>query len=159
MFSRYLTKLMLLLCTVATTLTVSAQINTDRMMIVGRNALYFEDYVLSIQYFNQVVNAKPYMYEPYFYRAVAKLSLEDYIGAEEDCNKSIERNPFVVDCYQIRGLSLIYQGKYDKAIADYYKGLSMDPENKTLRHNLVLCLIVFIVHLDYCPEYVIGAFY
>lgn len=141
MFSRYLTKLMLLLCTVATTLTVSAQINTDRMMIVGRNALYFEDYVLSIQYFNQVVNAKPYMYEPYFYRAVAKLSLEDYIGAEEDCNKSIERNPFVVDCYQIRGLSLIYQGKYDKAIADYYKGLSMDPENKTLRHNLVLCLM------------------
>ena len=29
-----------------------AQINTDRVMAIGRNALYFEDYVLSIQYFN-----------------------------------------------------------------------------------------------------------
>ena len=34
-----------------------AQINTDRVMAIGRNALYFEDYVLSIQYFNQVINA------------------------------------------------------------------------------------------------------
>ncbi len=45
-----------------------AQINTDRVMAIGRNALYFEDYVLSIQYFNQVINAKPYLSDPYFYR-------------------------------------------------------------------------------------------
>ena len=131
----------MLLCLIASACSVSAQINTDRMMVVGRNALYFEDYVLSIQYFNQIATAKPYMYEPYFYRAIAKLSLEDYVGAEQDCNRSIERNPFVVDSYQIRGLSLIYQGKYNQAIKDYYKGLSMDPENKTLRHNLILCLL------------------
>ncbi len=36
---------------------VCAQINTDRVMTIARNALYFEDYVLSIQYFNQVINA------------------------------------------------------------------------------------------------------
>ena len=41
---------------------VCAQINTDRVMTIARNALYFEDYVLSIQYFNQVINAKPYLY-------------------------------------------------------------------------------------------------
>ena len=41
-----------------------AQINTERVMTIARNALYFEDYVLSIQYFNQVINAKPYLYEP-----------------------------------------------------------------------------------------------
>lgn len=45
-----------------------AQINTERVMTIARNALYFEDYVLSIQYFNQVINAKPYLYEPYFFR-------------------------------------------------------------------------------------------
>ena len=55
---------------------VCAQINTDRVMTIARNALYFEDYVLSIQYFNQVINAKPYLYEPYFFRALAKLNLE-----------------------------------------------------------------------------------
>lgn len=54
-------------------------------MNIGRNALYFEDYILSMQYFNQVIKVKPYMAEPYFYRGVAKLSLDDFKGAEEDC--------------------------------------------------------------------------
>ena len=47
-----------------------AQWNTERLLAIGRNALYFEDYVLSIQYFNQVIRIKPYMAEPYMYRAV-----------------------------------------------------------------------------------------
>ena len=119
---------------------VKAQINTDRMMSVGRTALYFEDYVLSIQYFNQVITAKPYLYEPYFYRAVAKLSLEDYRGAEQDCNNAISRNPFVVNAYQVRGLARVYQERYEDAIKDFMAGLRLDPENSSLRHNLILCL-------------------
>ena len=119
---------------------VRAQINTDRMMSVGRTALYFDDYVLSIQYFNQVINAKPYLYEPYFYRAIAKLSLEDYRGAEQDCSSSISRNPFVVNSYQVRGLALVYQNRFEEAIADFRRGLKLDPENRSLRHNLILCL-------------------
>ena len=82
--------------------TLKAQINTDQVMNIGRNALYFEDYILSIQYFNQVIKAKPYLADPYFYRAIAKLELEDYIGAEEDCSLAIERNPFIIDAYQVR---------------------------------------------------------
>ena len=120
---------------------VKAQINTDRMMSVGRTALYFDDYVLSIQYFNQVINAKPYLYEPYFYRAVAKLSLEDYRGAEQDCNSSISRNPFVVNSYQVRGLARVYQERYEDAIEDFRTGLKLDPGNNSLRHNLILCLL------------------
>lgn len=110
------------------------------MMSVGRTALYFEDYVLSIQYFNQVINAKPYLAEPYFYRAVAKLSLEDYRGAEQDCSYAIERNPFVVNSYQVRGLARVYQGRYTDAIGDFRKGLSLEPDNTSMRHNLILCL-------------------
>ena len=45
-----------------------AQFNTDRLITIGRSALYYEDYVLSMQYFNQAINAKPYLYEPWFYR-------------------------------------------------------------------------------------------
>ena len=71
-------------------------------MTIARNALYFEDYVLSIQYFNQVINAKPYLYEPYFFRGLAKINLDDFQGAEADCNAAIQRNPFVVGAYQIR---------------------------------------------------------
>ena len=77
-----------------------AQINTERVMTIARNALYFEDYVLSIQYFNQVINAKPYLYEPYFFRGLAKINLDDFQGAEADCNAAIQRNPFVVGAYQ-----------------------------------------------------------
>lgn len=61
-----------------------AQLNADGVITIGRNALYYEDYALSIQYFNQVIQAKPYLYEPYYYRAVAKYYLGDYTGAASD---------------------------------------------------------------------------
>ena len=62
----------------------SAQFNTDRLVMIGRSALYYEDYVLSIQYFNQAISAKPYLYEPWFLRGVAKYYLDDFAGAEHD---------------------------------------------------------------------------
>lgn len=120
-------------------LRLSAQINTDHMMLVGRNALYFKDYVLSIQYFNQIINAKPYRYDAYFYRGLAKFYLDDFVGAERDCSEAIERNPFVVDCYQVRGMTRMRLGEFDDAIADYRKALSFDPESEGLWHNLALC--------------------
>src|SRR5574344_611320 len=118
-----------------------AQINTERVMAIGRNALYFEDYVLSIQYFNQVINAKPYLYEPYFFRSLAKLNLEDYQGAESDCNEAMHRNPFVVGIYQIRGLARIKQNNFDGAIEDYKQALTYAPESLPLWNNLVLCYL------------------
>ena len=120
-------------------LSVLAQINAERVMTIGKNALYFEDYVLSIQYFNQVINAKPYLAEPYFYRGLAKLNLDDFRGAEADCSEAIERNPFVVNAYQVRGISRIQQKNYKDAIDDYLKALKLDPENTSLWHNLALC--------------------
>lgn len=108
----------------------SAQINTKRMMDIGRNAIYFEDYVLSIQYFNRVIGAKPYLADPYFYRAVAKISLEDYVGAEQDCGLALERNPFVVDAYRCRGAARTCLGKYEEALSDFNKGLELEPYNK-----------------------------
>ena len=98
-------------------------------MTIGKNALYFEDYVLSIQYFNQVINAKPYLADPYFYRGLAKMNLDDYPGAERDCSEALERNPFVVNAYQVRGISRIRQKNYKGAIEDYQRALKLDPEN------------------------------
>lgn len=107
-----------------------AQLNTDRIMNIGRNALYFEDYILAIQYFNQVIKVKPYMAEPYFFRAVAKLRLEDYKGAEADCDISIDYNPFIIDAYRVRGAARQSRGDYKGAIEDYNKGLEYMPEDK-----------------------------
>ena len=119
-------------------LNTSAQINTDQVMRIGRNALYFEDYMLSIQYFNQVIQAKPYLAQPYFYRAIAKLSLEDYIGAEEDASIAIEHNPFITDAYEVRGVARQNLGRYKDAISDYEKALSMLPENRGIMFNKAL---------------------
>ena len=108
-----------------------AQLNTDRITAIGRNALYFEDYVLSIQYFNQVIRLKPYLAEPYFYRAIAKIQLEDYQGALHDCNAAIERNPFSPGCYYARGYIYRQLEQWDKAETDYTEALHFSPENRT----------------------------
>ena len=108
-----------------------AQLNTDRITAIGRNALFFEDYVLSIQYFNQVIHLKPYLAEPYFYRGIAKIQLEDYLGALSDCNAAIERNPFSPGCYYARGYVYRELGQWDKAEKDYSEALQFSPENRT----------------------------
>lgn len=108
-----------------------AQLNTDRITAIGRNALYFEDYVLSIQYFNQVIKLKPYLAEPYLFRAIAKIQLEDYQGALRDCNEAIERNPFQPGAYYTRGFVYRQLRENDKAEADFNQALLFAPENKT----------------------------
>lgn len=128
-------KIILFLLCLAFSPLVSAQINTDRVLAIGRNALYFEDYVLSIQYFNQVIKAKPWIAEPYFYRAVAKINLDDYKGAEEDCTLCLERNPFLVQAYFARGIARQSQEKYAEAIADYEKGLEFKPDDRQMLVN------------------------
>ncbi len=112
-----------------------AQVNTDRVLIIGRNALYFEDYVLSIQYFNRVINAKPYLAEPYYFRAAAKYSLDDLNGAGEDCTKALDINPFMVNVYNLRGIIKQRQKNYQAALEDFSAGLKVEPENINLLMN------------------------
>jgi len=108
-----------------------AQLNTDRITAIGRNALYFDDYVLSIQYFNQVIKLKPYLSEPYLLRAIAKIQLGDYIGAELDCHAAIERNPFQPGAYYTRGYIYRQTNQLEKAERDFSEALIFAPENKT----------------------------
>jgi len=120
---------------------IRAQINAERMMEVGRNALYFDDYALSIQYFNRVINAKPWLCEPYFYRGLAKFYLEDFLGAETDCSRAIEANPYYQESWPLRALARINLGQYAGAASDYGIALSNTPEDRSLWHNYLLCLI------------------
>lgn len=134
--------LRLILCSLlALPMSLTAQINTDRMMLMGRNALYYEDYVLSIRRFNMVISSKPYLAEPYFFRGLAKFYLEDYIGAENDCSAAIERNPFIPDNYRLRALCRINLKRYDGAVADYNNVLEIEPQDENSLHNLALCYV------------------
>lgn len=118
-----------------------AQYNTDRLVAIGRSALYYEDYVLSMQYFNQAISVKPYLYEPWYYRGVAKYYLDDFAGAENDCSEAIQRNPYVVNLYELRGLARIQQDKFAEAITDYDTALKYNPESRNMWDNRVLCHI------------------
>lgn len=131
--------MVLALAVFCTSMGCFAQINTDQVVTIGRNALYFEDYILAIQYFNQAIKAKPFLAEPYFYRSVAKISLEDYRGAEQDAGMAIERNPFIVDAYQVRGVSRQNMGNFKGAVEDYNEGLKLMPEDKNMLLNRAVC--------------------
>ena len=120
---------------------LKAQINTDRVLLMGRNALYYEDYVLAIQRFNMVISAKPWLGEPYFYRALAKFYLEDFQGAEIDCNNAVERNPYALNHYILRALCRINQSRYALAEEDYKKAIAINPLDHNAWHNIVLCQI------------------
>lgn len=106
-----------------------AQINTQRLIDIGRNAMYFEDYVVAIQYFNQVIKAKPHLTDPYLYRAYAKLSLEDYQGAIADCNQALNINPFLPKVYYCRGYAYRQMGQLEKSTEDLKKSLEFEPNN------------------------------
>lgn len=118
--------------------TADAQINTEQVIRVGRNALYFEDYMLSIQYFNRVIDSKPYLAEPYFLRAIAKYNLEDYAGAEADASRAIEINPFLTDAWEVRGVARQNLGHDAEAIGDYEHALRLLPRNRNLLFNMAM---------------------
>ncbi|KGN90969.1 hypothetical protein HQ45_02345 [Porphyromonas crevioricanis] len=121
--------------------TLLAQIDADRVMRIGRNALYYNDYVVAIGYFNQVIGTRPWLAEPYFYRSIAKLSLEDYSGALGDADSALRQNRFIPGAYLVRGIARQNTQQYEKAEADYRKGLQLAPNNEGLGLNLTNLLL------------------
>lgn len=133
-------KLVVFILLLTSTLHATSQINTEQVMRVGQNAMYFEDYVLSIQYFNQAIRSKPYLAQPYFYRAIAKFNLDDFAGAEEDASKAIEINPFLADAWEVRAVARQNQGKYADAVEDYDEALKALPRNRQIMFNRSMAL-------------------
>ncbi len=84
-----------------------AQYNVDRLITSGEVALHYEDYVLSIQYFNKVLALKPYLWLPWYDRSLATYYLDDYVGSEQDATKAIELNPYIEQLFDLRGITRI----------------------------------------------------
>lgn len=129
----------LFFCLLLTFLPSAAQVDAEKVTILGRNALSVDDNLTAIKYFNQAIEAKPFLPRPWYYRAYAKFTLEDYAGAEEDCNKSIGLNPFIVEVYQLRALCRIHRENYQGAITDYDRTIAELPNDRGARYNRALC--------------------
>lgn len=108
----------------------AAQVNAEQVTAIGRNVLSMEDYVLAIQYFNLAIKAKPYLPDPYFFRALAKINLDDYKGAEEDCSLALDRNKFKTEAYKLRGFARMNLGRDSLAVEDFNAGLEYAPLDK-----------------------------
>ncbi len=100
-------------------------------MAIGEKALSLHNYVLSIQYFNQIIKTKPYLAEPYMHRANAKILLGDIQGADEDCTKSIEINPFLPRAYFLRGYVKYETKAFNEAVKDITKALEFAPNDSS----------------------------
>lgn len=117
----------------------SAQYNVERLITSGRVAVYYEDYVLGIQYFNQALSLKPYLWEPWQLRAIAKFNLDDFQGAETDVTEAINLNPYIVQSYDLRGITRIRQKNFLGAIEDYEKAIRQQPTNQNFWYNKAIC--------------------
>ncbi len=120
---------------------VKAQYRVDRLITAGRSALYYDDFVLSIKYFNLAISAKPYLYEPWYYRSIAKYNLDDFQGAENDATEAIGLNPYINDIYDLRAICKIRQERYDEAVTDYDEAIRLEPRNQNYWYNRALCLM------------------
>ena len=159
-------KLLLWALTLLAPFSAYAQIDMEQVIKIGQNAIYFKDYVLAIQLFNNAVRADSTRAEPYYYRAMAKYQLDDYRGAEEDASKSIDRNPFIYDAYYLRGISRHSLGKDSLAALDYEMVLKNNPDHKGALHNASALYVTrkdtvrakeTIAHLKrYFPDYAMG---
>ena len=121
--------------------TLRAQIDVEQALSIGRNAIYFNDYIVSMGYFNQIIGLRPWMAEPYFYRAVAKINLDDYAGAEADASLALERNPIFPRAYLLRGIARFSQKEYTPAVEDFRRGLELSPRDVGLQYNLSIALL------------------
>ena len=129
----------LLLLSILCPQVLSAQVNTSQTILLGRSALFYDDYTTAIHYFSAAISAKPYLAEAYYYRAYAKFSLDEYESAVDDLDHAINFNPFHIEYYQLRGLNRIHTTDYQGAIEDYTRVLAENPEDQSAHYNRVLC--------------------
>ncbi len=112
-----------------------AQWNINNMLRVGKNAIYFDDYVSAIDNFNNIIRVKPYLSEPYFFRGLAKLNLDDYEGAIQDFSQAIELNPNYFHAYVYRGIAYQNLKRLEEALKDFEEAIAIDPGNAYVYAN------------------------
>lgn len=112
-----------------------AQLNINHFIRVGRTRISIGNYTGAVEYFNIVIEFKPYLAEAYLYRGTAKHSLEDYRGAIADYDKAISIKPFYPQAYTNRGMAYHNLKKYTRAIEDYNRALEYDPDNEGIYNN------------------------
>lgn len=109
-----------------------AQIDINHFLIEGHRDLNKANYTSAINRFNAIIQVKPDMLEPYYFRGFCKFRLDDLQGAAIDFQKVIELNPYFADGYRFRGIIKALQQDYQDAMEDYAHALELDPGNTNI---------------------------
>ncbi len=112
-----------------------SQRNVDLMLFQTQQMLINGEYINAIKSANEIVVVKPYLYEPYFLRGVAKFYLEDYHGAISDLDKAIELKPNSPRSNHYRALTRERISDFDGALSDFKAAMYQDPNNPDIYIN------------------------
>ncbi len=126
---RFLKRALLLVLMLCTSLSLSAQWNVAQLLRQGQSAVFNDDNTAAIEHFNRIISLKPYLPEPYFFRGLAKLNLEDFNGALSDFTLAIDKSPNYLFAYIYRGITYFEMRRFEEALSDYKYAVELDPSN------------------------------
>ncbi len=107
----------------------SAQLNIKNYIEIGKRNLFQGNNEEAIRRFNAVIKVNQELYQPYFFRGVAKFNLGDYVGARKDLSVSINLHPYFTHAYHYRGITQERLNNYNSALNDYNSAIEIDPVN------------------------------
>lgn len=124
-------------------LSLPAQINPARQLMLGRQYLQDEEYTQAIRSFNLVLNYNPDHSDALFLRGYAKFQLSDYYGATEDFTKAYENNHFLTDALYYRAIAAIEMNQYQQALKDLIQAIDIDDRQGEYFHARAYLHTVF----------------
>jgi len=106
-------------------LTSNSQLNTQNIINKARTDIYNKNYSEALQKLNSVIEIKPELIEPYFYRGIIKYQLNDFVGADADLTKTITMNPYYTSAYHYLGIVKSNMFDFSSAISHINKAIGL----------------------------------
>ncbi|HAQ65532.1 MAG TPA: hypothetical protein DCR43_06740 [Bacteroidales bacterium] len=131
----FLRRFLFILITACSALNVRAQVNIPHFVFSGMQYLSEGKFTEAIRNLNVVIYNAPEMYEPWFYRGIAKYNLGDYKGSEADFNRCLEIHPLFSPALHYRAITRDRLRDVTKAMKDYAAALRIDPLNPDIYVN------------------------
>ena len=104
-------------------------------LLKGKQNFWNRRYRKAITDFNRAIQLNPKLSEAYWFRAEAKVELDDREGAIIDYNNAIQLGPEDASLYNDRGCTKSELGDLEGAIKDYDSAIQLNPENTRFYEN------------------------
>ncbi len=116
--------------------TSKTTLNAKDYFDIGLQAADEGDYETAIRYYSQCLELNPKSQPAYTHRGWAKYMRGNYAEAIEDLTKAIQINGSKWG-YNQRGQAFLRLNKFEEAANDFQKALTLDPDYRTAKENLI----------------------